>query len=109
MFDPHQSVLPNNRPGLRCRYTSAQVKQFTGTLTNMTVPQVNCYPLQHTCESDGYQGTLFRLPLRQQQQADTSQISSCVQSDSEMRESLAKFARAAPEMMLFLKHVEEIK
>ncbi|KAJ8612133.1 hypothetical protein CTAYLR_002440, partial [Chrysophaeum taylorii] len=56
-----------------------------------------------------YKGTLFRLPLRTEEQAKTSRLSKRAHPVEKARSLAADFAAQAPELLLFLKAVEVIR
>lgn len=56
-----------------------------------------------------YEGTLFRLPLRTTQQAETSRLSRRTHGVEQVRRLLDDFAKQAGELMLFLKSIETIR
>lgn len=56
-----------------------------------------------------FNGTIFRLPLRNKQQANDSLLSNCYYDENELIELMTQFAKEAGEMILFLNHLEDIK
>jgi sacsin len=60
------------------------------------------------CTTKGYDGTLFRLPLRTRRQASESKIKSLEYSKREMKELLKTFVESAANLMLFTQNVSEI-
>ena len=51
-------------------------------------------------------GTLFRIPLRTEEQAQQSLISNSTYEHAEMLELLSNFAKESAVMLVFLKHLE---
>eukprot|EP01119_Soliformovum_irregulare_P012369 TRINITY_DN3204_c0_g1_i4.p1 TRINITY_DN3204_c0_g1~~TRINITY_DN3204_c0_g1_i4.p1 ORF type:complete len:1563 (+),score=556.25 TRINITY_DN3204_c0_g1_i4:193-4689(+) len=104
MFDPHGLFLPQHLQGLRSDFVQeklsskykAQMAPFNQAVYNSNIET----PLN---------GTLMRLPLRQKKHlSDQSKISKATYDSAQMKVLLREFAEAAPSMLLFLKHVEEI-
>ncbi|KAF8977717.1 hypothetical protein BGZ46_007165 [Entomortierella lignicola] len=58
--------------------------------------------------SNPYQGTIFRFPLRTEEQAIRSEISNTAYSVNMVDEMLSKLEKEALECLLFLKHIERI-
>ena len=58
--------------------------------------------------ASGLDGTLFRLPLRTPEQAARSLIAGRHFALAELQSLLMQFTRASADMLLFLRHVEEI-
>lgn len=56
----------------------------------------------------GFPGSLFRLPLRTEATAERSEVSTRPLSTERVQALLEDFAAAAPEMLIFTRHVQEI-
>ena len=58
---------------------------------------------------ESFKGTMFRLPLRNKEQAASSKLSNHYYSVEEVRSLLDEFINQAEEMILFLSSIENIK
>ena len=110
VFDPHGTHLPGGLLGLRCNFVE---KGFRDSHAAQAAPFVwegaSALPF---CDADlraPLDGTLFRLPLRTEQQAQRSAIAQHSFTDAEVGGLLQDLAQAAGSMLLFLKHVESIE
>eukprot|EP00286_Rhodomonas_abbreviata_P026248 CAMPEP_0181299902 /NCGR_PEP_ID=MMETSP1101-20121128/6598_1 /TAXON_ID=46948 /ORGANISM="Rhodomonas abbreviata, Strain Caron Lab Isolate" /LENGTH=1728 /DNA_ID=CAMNT_0023405091 /DNA_START=13 /DNA_END=5195 /DNA_ORIENTATION=- len=107
VFDPHQRHLPDQLPGLRANYTSPSFRvQFPQQMDGFSraAAVLDC---PH-CGEEAFNGTLFRLPLRNESEAESSKISTACIDSTELSEVLREFANSAAELIVFLKHVEQI-
>ena len=109
VLDPHfhhlgDCILENN-PGIRVPLTEDYIAEFP----NQFKPYHNMFGCNlRDCTTKGYDGTLFRLPLRTRRQASESQIKSLEYSKREMKELLKTFVESAANLMLFTQNVSEI-
>ena len=117
LFDPHGAALPDGLLGLRAdscaaglgrapRRAAAAVRARAARARRRLGRRAAPAPLD---------GTLFRLPLRTRAQASRSRLSARAwladdgaRVDDELGAMLRDFGAAAPELLLFLQHVEEI-
>ena len=114
VFDPHATHLPGCRLGLRCNFLErkladmlpGQIAPFTGWASDVAHSPP---PFSGFSGRDALPGTLFRLPLRSAVQAERSAIASNHFDVTETMAMLREFSEVAGEMLLFLKHVEEIE
>ena len=110
VFDPHGTHLPGGLLGLRCNFVE---KGLRDSHPAQAAPFVwegeSALPF---CDADlraPLDGTLFRLPLRTEQQAQRSAIAQHSFTDAEVGDLLQDLAQAAGSMLLFLKNVESIE
>ena len=121
MFDPHGQHLPGGMLGLRASFAAgsdsglARGERYSRTMDGFrTVAPIFAADGAAAARSDGdslgggFDGTLFRLPLRTAAQAATSKIAPTTYSVDEARRLLGEFGSAAGELLLFLQHVESI-
>ena len=101
MFDPNVKYVPNATeayPGFMAEQIGAELKE--------KFPDVfNCYLPDHFQPENS---TMFRLPLRTEQMAVVSQISSTVMDTYRLQGLMEKFKSGVPEMLLFLNHVRKV-
>ncbi len=111
IFDPHRSHLIDvindpSKPGIKVNLT--RNLKLRKRCHNQFAPFNNIfgYDLQST---NGFQGTLFRLPLRTREQTICSEISKLHYSREEMLKLLTVLAKGATEMLLFTQHVKRVE
>ena len=101
MFDPNVKYVPNATEA----YPGFMAEQI-GTELKEKFPDVfNCYLPDHFQPENS---TMFRLPLRTEQMAGVSQISSTVMDTSHLQSLMEKFKSGLSEMLLFLNHVRKV-
>ncbi|KAL4234169.1 hypothetical protein ACF0H5_005822 [Mactra antiquata] len=103
-FDPHETHLPISRRG-GLKYTLPN-----RTLVARHADQFKPYNGVFDCdvmnnEFETYHGSLFRLPLRTEQQARESKISNRTYTNEEMKDLLHMFIQNAGNMLLFSQNV----
>jgi hypothetical protein len=121
MFDPHGQHLPDGMMGLRASFAAgsdsglARGERYSRTMDGFrTVAPIFAADGSAAARSDGdalgggFDGTLFRLPLRTAAQAAASKIASTTYGVDEVRRLISEFGSAAGELLLFLQHVESI-
>ena len=107
VFDPHQEHLPGHLPGLRADYTSRPFRDRFPQQIDGFVRAAAALDFPLSAE-EAFDGTLFQLPLRTEEDAKCSKISTeCIDSE-ELVAVLREFASSAGELMVFLKHIERI-
>ncbi|KAF8932212.1 hypothetical protein BGZ47_011508 [Haplosporangium gracile] len=97
VIDPHLNMFKNHtvRGHLKdLGRIPAQLKTFS------VLEDIKC--------SERYQGTIFRFPLRTEEQVSGSEISDNAYTPAKMLEILEKLKEEALRALLFLKYVEEI-
>ena len=110
LFDPHGRQLPRQTLGLRTNFVT-QPETFS-ELEHHAVPICKVADqLGHggAVRADGFNGTLFRLPLRTAEEAKASLISTAVYTADAVLEAFAGFAEVASSCLLFLKHIERVR
>jgi len=112
-LDPHTKYLNNairdkSKPGIkldlnsgrrRLQYFSDQFKPFTGIF--------GCNLNANAAETE-YPATLFRFPLRTQEQSGCSEICNKCYSREEMMTLLSLFQKSADHLLLFTQHVRTV-
>lgn len=113
IFDPHthhlgKSIKDKRKPGIRIdlRRHKRNLKRFG----NQFKPYNNIFGcnLMSENQTDSYQGTLFRLPLRTRVQASRSEISSKHYDDREMKELLRMIISSCENLLLFSQNVVKV-
>ena len=110
MLDPHETHLPNGDAGLRCSLLDERVQGFSkqvGPLSDVA-EALGLPSLKAVTEAAPFPGTLFRLPLRDEKTVSASSLSARAYTAAGLLPSLEDFARVAPELLLFLQHVESV-
>ena len=110
IFDPHMThlgnAMPGKNPGLRLRFNTARNMRTVNRMINQFKVFDDIFGCQLTNTTKPYfQGTLFRLPLRE----SPSDISSRTYRDTDIKDLLSKIIKMAPNMFLFNQHVQEMK
>jgi sacsin len=104
-FDPHASAIPKatlGQPGYSWRFAEEGWWDYPDFM--------NVYePGGLQVGMTQFEGTLFRLPLRNVAQAKQSKIRNEPFSQENVRQLLAEFVKAGEEMLLFLKSVLTIQ
>ena len=101
-FDPHGLYLPNNIRGLRMNFVKSRLAENSDQLK----PFQSMFPKHNFLEP--FEGTVFRLPLRNPAQAESSKISSCHFNENDIMGLLSEFTKVASSTLLFLKNLENI-
>lgn len=106
MLDPQARFLPNVNP--------ANPGKIVDWLTNKTMletfaDQFSPYSIPEVNWSVPFNGTLFRLPLRTEQQSATSMLSKRWVTSDQVFEVLQSLVGEASTVLLFLRNVEKIE
>ena len=110
LFDPHGRQLPKQTLGLRTDFV-AHPETFS-ELERHAVPictVADRLGRGGAVRTEGFDGTLFRLPLRTAVEAKASLVSNAVYTADTVLEAFAGFAEVASSCLLFLKHIERIR
>ena len=105
-FDPHGAAIPGTsrqEPGRE--WNLQQAGWYDKYPDFMKVYEAGGLPLG----VEDFQGTLFRLPLRTEVHAKTSEIRKQAFSENNVRELLQELIQSGEELLLFLKSVQEIR
>ncbi|XP_041367004.1 sacsin-like [Gigantopelta aegis] len=106
IFDPHESYLGN--PGMKANLTIQKNKSMLRKMKDQFKPFEGVFGC-NVVSSTGYSGTLFRFPLRTEEQAEQSQISDLYYSPSEMKQFLSVFVSGAGNLLLFCQNVKTVR
>ena len=109
IFDPHKSYLGS--PGIKADLTKQKNKTMLHKMKDQFKPfqgVFGCDLRQHNSQTT-YDGTLFRFPLRTEEQAQQSEISELYYSPSEMKMFLDIFLEGAGNLLLFCQSVKTIR
>ena len=112
-FDPHikylGSAITKNKPGIKLNLNTHQHR--IQSLTDQFKPYNDVFDCDLSIESTmkSYEGTLFRFPLRTEEQARESEISKQHYSDAEMMKLLRLLETAAHHILLYTQNVQLIK
>ena len=113
-FDPHtkylgRAITNKSKPGIKLNLDTHQHR--IQHLTDQFKPYNNVFDCDLSKDSTmkSYNGTLFRFPLRTEEQARKSEISKQHYSDSEMTELLGLLETAAHHILLYTQYVQLIK
>eukprot|EP01061_Rhynchopus_euleeides_P046812 TRINITY_DN9067_c0_g5_i1.p1 TRINITY_DN9067_c0_g5~~TRINITY_DN9067_c0_g5_i1.p1 ORF type:complete len:3266 (+),score=1175.25 TRINITY_DN9067_c0_g5_i1:544-9798(+) len=108
ILDPHRAYLKgttSHSPGLRMKIPSPQLNRFSDQLEpyKLGIFGSDCIG------SSKYEGTLFRFPLRNDTTASQSEIRGTKYSTKQAMELLWKFIDTSGDLLLFLKHIREVR
>ena len=110
IFDPHTKYLGKairnaRRPGMKINLNK-DVKRLR-KFKNQFKPFNGVFGCNLSLENDNpsFDGTLFRLPLRTREQANTSDIKRLCYDNQQMRELLVMFVHGAGNLLLFTQNV----
>ncbi|XP_045166737.2 sacsin-like [Mercenaria mercenaria] len=105
IFDPHTTflgkALEGKRPGLKINLNGNLIDLFR----NQFKPFESVFGCKLTNCTPYFDGTLFRLPLRNR----ASDISDTVYTSSQVKELFAKIMSLSANMLIFNQHIHEIK
>lgn len=113
-FDPHtkylgRTITDKSKPGIKLSLETHRHR--IQRLTDQFIPYNGIFDCDISKDSTmkSYEGTLFRFPLRTEEQAKTSEISSQSYNDTEMMELLRLLETAAHHILLYTQNVKLIK
>ena len=109
IFDPHKSYLGS--PGIKADLTKQKNKTMLHKMKDQFKPFQGVFgcDLRQNNSQTSYDGTLFRFPLRTEEQAQQSEISELCYSPSEMKMFLDIFLESAGNLLLFCQSVKTIR
>ncbi|XP_061184826.1 sacsin-like [Saccostrea echinata] len=112
-LDPHgkylgEAIIHEKSPGIKLNLLNTTMLR---KLENQFKPFQNVFGFKSSefSEKKGYNGTIFRFPLRTKHQALDSGISSKEYSRHEMDKLLKMFCKSSGNMLLFTQNVKKIK
>jgi len=115
VLDPHGTYLPDTLLSWGCDFVNRDNQHFVdlsveapGQLEPFIAVSKSNDALPQWDGKSCFAGTLFRLAMRTEAAAAASQISNDVISTSKFMQILEEFMTAAPDLLLFLRHVREI-
>lgn len=109
VFDPHETYLKDARAtrGLKVKLSNRKIVKLHEDQFKPFEQVFGCKVLDPAFS--GYQGTLFRLPLRTLTQANESEISKKAYTEEEMKTLLKMLIENAGHLLLFAQNVLEIE
>lgn len=107
-FDPQVRFLPGLNPANPGRLIDFTTEEFQAKLPDFR-DSVEPYKWMGFDHKSKFNGTMFRLPLRTAEQATGSRLSRTARDAESTEALLMEFAQQSTEMLLFLKHVLNIK
>ncbi|KAL3132925.1 hypothetical protein ABBQ38_006839 [Trebouxia sp. C0009 RCD-2024] len=115
ILDPHGTHLHDQLPSVFGNVVNKEDKHFVDVYAD-SPDQLNpflsftrnCSSVPTLSTSKHYPGTLFRLALRTETAAQHSEISKESLSPDQIAQALHHFAQAAPDLLLFTRHVKGI-
>ena len=108
IFDPHETYLEGKKAGVRYNFAKNRNKVMLKKLDGQFQPFLNVFGCRIQ-ETNSFDGTLFRLPLRTPAQANVSKISSQSYTHKDAIELLKMFREIIGEILLFTQNIQEIK
>ena len=108
IFDPHQTYLVGEKAGVRYNFAKKMNRIMLKKLDGQFQPFLNVFGCRIQ-ETNSFDGTLFRLPLRTPAQANVSKISSQSYTHKDTVELLKMFREIIGEILLFTQNIQEIK
>ncbi|OWF36842.1 Sacsin [Mizuhopecten yessoensis] len=115
IFDPHYrnlgSAVKGKEPGIKINLRSLQNQRLVRRMKNQFKPFNRVFGCDMTMGEDlhSYEGTLFRLPLRTNEQAGKSEIKDSAYSKSDIKELLHMLMENGGNMLLFTQNVTKIE
>ena len=111
MFDPHTTYLGDRvstrEPGMRIDLIDTQ--EDLKIYEHQFLPYKDIFGCNvFTLPKDGYKGSLFRFPFRNNNTSLKSEISGRVYAKSDVDYLIRKLKESTPEILLFLKHISRI-
>ncbi|XP_067666364.1 sacsin-like isoform X2 [Haliotis asinina] len=110
IFDPQEKHL--GKPGLRANLKSVKNSKMLRKMSGQFKPFEGIFGCQFRRQAPGEpicDGTLFRFPLRTQDQASESEIKDLSYTEYEMDEFFKKFAESSGNLLLFTQNVSCVK
>ncbi|KAL5020416.1 hypothetical protein ScPMuIL_003308 [Solemya velum] len=113
IFDPHMKYLgkliAGKQPGLKIDLSTMKNKVMLRKMRNQFSPYCGVFgcDVMTVEENSNFSGTLFRFPLRTENQA--SKINKTVYSKQEMKKLLKMFMESAANLLLFTQYVGSIE
>jgi len=110
VFDPHTSYLGgrvnSGQPGMQIDLTENldDLDEFR----DQFAPFCEMFGFNLTKMKEGYNGTLFRFPFRNDNTAAKSKISNVIHDKQRVEELCNSLKESAPELLLFLQHVQKV-
>ena len=115
VLDPHGKHLPEHLQSWGCNFVTRQSSHYVNLALEapsqvdlFTSFTESCTAAPDLATGSSYPGTIFRLALRTEDAAKTSDISNDLITASQFEQTLEEFAAAAPDLLLFLRHVNKI-
>ena len=115
VLDPHGKHLPEDLQSWGCNFVARKSSHYVnlaceapGQIDPFTSFTESCTALPGLATGSPYPGTIFRLALRTEDAAKSSDISNDFITTSQVEQTLEEFAAAAPDLLLFLRHVNKI-
>ena len=115
VLDPHGTHLPEQLPSVFGNLVNKENKHFVDVAADSPDQLDPFLSFTKHCPSvptfsagKHYPGTLFRLALRTQAGAERSEISKESVSPDQIAQTLQDFVQAAPDLLLFTRHVKSI-
>ena len=105
MFDPQAKFLPDVNPA----NPGKRIDILSPTVQAHFADQIAPYAAFGSDLKSEFNGTLFRLPLRTGEQAESSRLSKIVHSTGDLLDLLREFQEEAQQSLLFLKNVAHIE
>ena len=111
IFDPHMKYIGNlvNQPGIRLNMKThgEKIKELRDQF--ITFQGLFGCDLQTKGTLEPFKGTLFQFPLRNNSQAEQSEISQKTYDEVEVSKLFQKLEHIGNDILLFTKHVKDIK
>ena len=115
ILDPHATRLPGSAPSLRGNLADSRDKHYINIkkqspnhMTPFLSATEACPALPTLSVGSHYPGTVFRLAFRTPQAAATSLISQKSITANQFMATLQEFSQAAPDLLLFTRHIGTI-
>ena len=126
LFDPHGRHLPGGKGelGMRATFTDGLAERFPGLMDPLLAPLARLHDAQGAaagggngrcaasiCRDRPTEATLFRLPLRTEAQARTSELSDRAVTADEVRHLLEQMCEGngLGELLLFTQHLTSVE
>ena len=110
VFDPHTSYLGNRvstgKPGMQIDLK--EIFSYLDVFRDQFAPYCGMLGFDLTKMKEGYSGTLFRFPFRNDDTASKSEISRMVYDGQRVKMLCNTLNRLASELLIFLQHVKKV-